>query len=52
MPGHGLWFTGMWREQLTLAGSEISPTDPGYLAGAVVPARLAVAEIKAKLMAI
>jgi monoamine oxidase len=37
----------VWHERLILAGSETSPSDPGYLAGAVVAAKAAVAEILA-----
>lgn len=44
VPGNTPWVTGPWREHLTLAGSETSPTEAGYLAGAVTAARLAVAE--------
>ena len=44
-PGDGLWVIGPWRERLALAGSETSPSEPGYLVGAVVAARRAVAEI-------
>lgn len=43
------WVTGPWRARLTLAGSETSPTDPGYLAGAVAAAQRAVDETLAKL---
>jgi monoamine oxidase len=39
------WVTGAWRERLTLGGSEVSPTEPGYLAGAVEAARGAVSEV-------
>ncbi len=44
-PVAGLWVTGPWRERLALAGSETSPSEPGYLAGAVTAARRAVGEI-------
>lgn len=37
------WVTGAWAERLVLAGSETSPVDPGYLAGAVVAAERATA---------
>ncbi len=50
-PGDALWVTGPWREKLALAGSETSPSEPGYLAGAVGAARRAVAETRAKLEA-
>lgn len=51
IPGDSSWVTGPWKERLTLAGSETSPSEPGYLAGAVVAAHLAVAELLAKLNA-
>ena len=43
------WVAGPWREHLTLGGSETSPSEPGYLAGAVVAATRAVAETLPKL---
>lgn len=30
------WVSGDWSERLMLGGSEVSPSEPGYLAGAVV----------------
>lgn len=36
------WVSAPWQDRLILAGSETSPSDPGYLAGAVVAARRAV----------
>ena len=39
------WVTGPWQERLTLGGSETSLSEPGYLAGAVVAARAAVARV-------
>ena len=47
--GDAFWVTGPWRERLVLAGSETSPVEPGYLAGAVVAAQRAVAETRKKL---
>jgi monoamine oxidase len=38
------WVVGPWRERLALGGSETSPREPGYLAGAVVAATRAVVE--------
>jgi monoamine oxidase len=38
------WVTGEWREHLSLAGSETSRSEPGYLAGAIEAAEYAVAE--------
>jgi len=51
VPGDPSWVSGPWKERLALAGSETSPSEPGYLAGAVVAANLAVAETLAKLNA-
>lgn len=45
MPGNSRWVSGAWQDRLLLAGSETSPSEPGYLAGAVVAAKRAVAEI-------
>lgn len=42
------WVTGDWRNWMTLIGSETSPVEPGYLAGAVVAAERAVAQIKSR----
>jgi len=36
------WVEGAWKARLELAGSETSPSEPGYLAGAVTAAALAV----------
>ena len=41
----GPWVSGAWRDRLSLAGSETSATDPGYLAGAIDAASRAVAEV-------
>ena len=35
LPQPGPWVNGAWREHLSLAGSETSASDPGYLAGAL-----------------
>jgi monoamine oxidase len=45
MPQRGPWVTGAWRDCLSLAGSETSATDPGYLAGAMDAASRAAAEV-------
>ncbi|MXN45704.1 NAD(P)-binding protein [Shinella kummerowiae] len=37
------WVTGTWQGRLSLAGSETSDSEPGYLSGAVTAARRAVA---------
>ena len=41
----GKWVTGAWEGRLIFAGSEASPLDPGYLAGAVAASKLAVAKV-------
>ena len=43
-PDPAPWVTGPWRAHLALGGSETSPSEPGYLAGAVVAATRAVAD--------
>ena len=35
LPQHSPWVSGAWRGHLSLAGSETSANDPGYLAGAL-----------------
>lgn len=49
VPGCGLWVSGIWAERISLAGSETSVTDPGYLAGAVDAAESAADETLARL---
>lgn len=39
------WVTGIWQQHLSLAGSETSTTEPGYMAGAVSAAERAVAKV-------
>lgn len=46
-PDPAPWIAGPWKERLALAGSETSPREPGYLAGAVVAARRTVDELLA-----
>lgn len=41
--GEARWVRGPWERDLTLGGSEVSPIEPGYLAGAVLAAERAVA---------
>ena len=41
----GDWVTGAWQGRLLMAGSEASPSDPGYLAGAVEAAQKAVLSV-------
>lgn len=43
------WVDGEWRDRLILAGSETSPTEPGYLAGAVDAAKRAVDEVRSRI---
>lgn len=43
------WVQGLWQGRLLLAGSETSPSEPGYLAGAVTAAALATDTILASL---
>ncbi|CAA9340231.1 MAG: hypothetical protein AVDCRST_MAG68-2972 [uncultured Gemmatimonadetes bacterium] len=50
-PDPAPWVTGPWKERLAMAGSETSPIEPGYLAGAVVAATRAAAETLRKLAA-
>jgi monoamine oxidase len=45
VPDAAPWVTGAWKSVLTLGGSETSPSEPGYLAGAVVAAGRAVDEV-------
>ncbi|EJC79314.1 monoamine oxidase [Rhizobium leguminosarum bv. trifolii WSM2297] len=49
LPGSSQWVSGLWKDRLILAGSETSPFEPGYLAGAVVAAGRAVADILSKM---
>lgn len=48
-PGHpepvARWVHGPWSDRLTLAASEASPREPGYLAGAVAASTRAVASL-------
>ena len=45
VPATQPWVAGEWRDRISLAGSETSRTEPGYLAGAVEAAGHAVAGI-------
>ncbi|WP_064681711.1 flavin monoamine oxidase family protein [Rhizobium bangladeshense] len=45
LPRDDHWVAGAWDQRLHLAGSETSPSEPGYLAGAVIAAGRAVADI-------
>ena len=47
--GSPQWVAGPWEDRLLLAGSETSPSEPGYLAGAVVAAKRAVADILSRM---
>jgi monoamine oxidase len=44
-PRAGTWMEGPRADRLHLAGSEVSPTEAGYLAGAIEASRIAVAEV-------
>jgi monoamine oxidase len=48
-PGSPHWVTGAWEGRLVMAGSETSPSEPGYLAGAVAAAKQAFADILLRL---
>ena len=39
VPNPAPWVSGEWANRLVLGGSEVSMTEPGYLAGAVAAAR-------------
>lgn len=43
------WVHGPWRDRLVLAGSEVSPHEAGYLAGAVEASEHAVAAVSRRL---
>lgn len=43
------WVTGPWASRLVLGGSETSPSEPGYLAGAVAAAHEAVRAVTERL---
>jgi len=49
LPDPRPWISGSWAPYVSLAGSETSATDPGYLAGALDAAERAVAEIAQRL---
>lgn len=42
------WVDGPWQARISLAGSETSPSEPGYLAGAVQAAERAVREVTSR----
>ena len=46
---NGDWVTGSWAGYLSLSGSETSPSEPGYLAGAVTAGRIASETVLARL---
>ncbi len=50
-PDPAPWVSGPWQARLALAGSETGPSEPGYLAGAVVAAARAVDETLRKVRA-
>ncbi len=49
VPDSRPWMTGDWADCVSLAGSETSTSDPGYLAGALDAAERAVREIRDRL---
>lgn len=49
VPDGRAWIAGAWAQTVSLAGSETSSTDPGYLAGALDAAERAVRETCARL---
>jgi monoamine oxidase len=49
VPSNGPWVSGVWAQRLSLAGSETSATDPGYLAGALDAAERATDETLVRL---
>ncbi len=49
-PDPAPWVSGPWQAHLALAGSETSPSEPGYLAGAVVAAARAVDETLRRML--
>jgi monoamine oxidase len=49
LPQHGPWVSGAWQARLSLAGSETSATDPGYLAGGIDAGARAAAETLQRL---
>ncbi len=49
LPSTQPWIGGEWQEHITLAGSETSRTEPGYLAGAVEAGEHAATDIVDKL---
>ena len=49
VPTAAPWVAGAWQHHLSLGGSESSPTEPGYMAGAVTAAQRAVAEVMRRL---
>jgi monoamine oxidase len=50
-PNRVEWVTTPWSQRLLLAGSETSPTDPGYLAGAVEASKRAAQTVICKNIA-
>jgi monoamine oxidase len=50
-PGRRPWIGGEWQNHVSLAGSETSSSEPGYLAGAVDAAARAVAAVMGRLNA-
>ncbi|RWD52265.1 MAG: amine oxidase [Mesorhizobium sp.] len=49
-PSTQQWVEGEWHDRISLAGSETSCSEPGYLAGGIEAARRAVAEVAGGLV--
>lgn len=49
VPSDAPWVSGPWQQRLAMAGSECSPSEAGYLAGAIIAAKRAVTETLDKL---
>ncbi|TCZ63930.1 flavin monoamine oxidase family protein [Roseicella aquatilis] len=49
LPQHGPWVSAAWQARLSLAGSETSASDPGYLAGALDAGARATADALRRL---
>jgi len=49
LPQHTPWVSGAWQDHLSLAGSEASTSDPGYLAGAIEAGARAAADTLRRL---
>jgi monoamine oxidase len=48
-PSTGAWVAGVWQERMSLAASETSAIEPGFMAGAVIAAHRAVQQVLERL---